>query len=738
MKEAKDTPSFYTFLLYLIGFILFLEWLYPASAIGDTSYLYLFVFYTVFCMGLTVLSPKWWLSLILKGIGLLLIIQELPLIKETFLSKPWFEFLGRDFWTNIQLLLSQEWYQLTPLFRSVLFLLVIWLMSYLIYYWFVVTKKFLLFVVLTIIYLSVMDTFTPYEADFAVVRTFFVSLIGLGFASFLKEINKESLTFNWRKRSYVWVIPLVIFVVFSAVIGYASPKYDPKWPDPVPFLKSAAGIGEDGEDDSIKMSGYSSKDADLGGPFIQDDSVVFEAIAPDEQYWRVDTKDIYTGKGWESSSMKVKKPARKGDLDLNIYDESTSGETNTAVLEFEEDAHIGYLPYPYEASTINAPDDIDIQYETLGAILSNKDNEVYDLNKYGITYKSPELNIKELQAADQNNAKPLEPQYYSVPDSLPDRVGELAQEITEPYETTYDKALAIEQYFGENDFVYEIEDVPIPDEDQDYVDQFLFETKQGYCDNYSTAMVVMLRTLGIPARWAKGFTAGEMVYDDVDIEEEAEEFDLPTHDQDYRMFEVRNLNAHSWVEVYFKNVGWVPFEPTQGFSNLVEFDEPEDSLEEDEEDDSQENELNVDDQEPIVPEHDEEDESDSGGGKSERNISPLYWLLLFIPIVAGLIVYQYRMNIQTWLIGKRLKRRHNEQTYQKAYLHLLTLLALNGYAHPPEQSLREYAKYIDRRYKTDEMGQLTHLYEKVLYTDQQVDGNEISQLWEDLVERVMT
>ncbi|MBM9834622.1 transglutaminase domain-containing protein, partial [Enterococcus faecalis] len=79
----------------------------------------------------------------------------------------------------------------------------------------------------------------------------------------------------------------------------------------------------------------------------------------------------------------------------------------------------------------------------------------------------------------------------------------------------------------------------------DYVDQFLFESQVGYCDNFSTAMVVLLRSLEIPARWAKGFSPGS-----------------PATENGITTYTVRNLNAHSWVEVYFDGYGWVPFEPT--------------------------------------------------------------------------------------------------------------------------------------------------------------------------------
>src|SRR5699024_10759867 len=129
----------------------------------------------------------------------------------------------------------------------------------------------------------------------------------------------------------------------------------------------------------------------------------------------------------------------------------------------------------------------------------------------------------------------------------------------------YYKTKAIEQYFNSNGFVYQISDVLIPDEDEDYVDQCLYETKAGYCDNYSTSMVVMLRTLDILARWVKGFTGGEKI-------DETEDANGNKRD----VYEITNANAHSWVEVYFPEAGWVPFEPTQGFSNETDFYEESD------------------------------------------------------------------------------------------------------------------------------------------------------------------
>ena len=141
-------------------------------------------------------------------------------------------------------------------------------------------------------------------------------------------------------------------------------------------------------------------------------------------------------------------------------------------------------------------------------------------------------------------------QYLQLPEQLPERVKELAETITENQESVYEKTKAIESYFGRNGFVYTQQDVAIPKAGDDYVDQFLFDTKKGYCDNFSTSMVVMLRSIDIPARWVKGFAPGESVL----------------NDDGEKVYQITNNEAHSWVEAYMPGVGWMPYEPTIGFN----------------------------------------------------------------------------------------------------------------------------------------------------------------------------
>ncbi|MFD2385787.1 transglutaminase-like domain-containing protein [Enterococcus rivorum] len=139
--------------------------------------------------------------------------------------------------------------------------------------------------------------------------------------------------------------------------------------------------------------------------------------------------------------------------------------------------------------------------------------------------------------------------------TMPTRINELATKLTKQEKNQYDKVKAIETYLRTTGgYRYSKIDTPYTPEDKDYVDYFLFESKIGYCDNYSSAMVILLRTLDIPSRWVKGFAPGERSYDSAAATNK---------------YTIRNSDAHSWPEVYFEGYGWIPFEPTPSFTNPI-------------------------------------------------------------------------------------------------------------------------------------------------------------------------
>ncbi|XWX04531.1 transglutaminaseTgpA domain-containing protein [Aggregatilineales bacterium SYSU G02658] len=127
--------------------------------------------------------------------------------------------------------------------------------------------------------------------------------------------------------------------------------------------------------------------------------------------------------------------------------------------------------------------------------------------------------------------------------ALSPRVVQLARSIVENARATtpYDQAKAIETWLRLN--IRYNEKIAAPPPDVDPVEWFLFVQREGYCTYYATAMATMLRSLGIPARMAAGFSQG-------------------TYDPAIGQFVVRERDAHTWVEVFFPGYGWIEFEPT--------------------------------------------------------------------------------------------------------------------------------------------------------------------------------
>jgi transglutaminase-like putative cysteine protease len=131
--------------------------------------------------------------------------------------------------------------------------------------------------------------------------------------------------------------------------------------------------------------------------------------------------------------------------------------------------------------------------------------------------------------------------YLEVPESTTERTRELADTLAASSASTYDTVRAFEAWIGAN-VVYDL-DAPRPADGVDAVDDFLFSSRRGFCEQIATALAVMLRTQGVPARLATGYLPGE-------------------RDRLSGVWKVRASDAHAWVEVWFPDTGWQAFDPT--------------------------------------------------------------------------------------------------------------------------------------------------------------------------------
>ncbi|WP_226035460.1 DUF4129 domain-containing transglutaminase family protein [Aquibacillus saliphilus] len=742
VRSSLNQSAVTQYIVYICGFLLFWEWLRPLESITDTGNLVLFVLYAAFCFFISMLKVNWWLSVPLKLSGIVILIDGLFLTEPIF-SSAWFHLWFLHLQFNLEMIVNRQWVDMTPLFRSLLFLLLLWTMSYLLYYWFVVAKRIFLFVLLTFIYITVLDTFTTYQADVAIVRTFIVSLVAMGISSFSREMDRESINYENTKNTITRIVPILVLIACLTIIGIILPKHEPKWADPVPYLTSTAeyaGVGGNGGDTVVQKAGYGENDSRLGGSFIQDYTPVFRAAVQESHYWRIETKDRYSGKGWESSEELNYQEQPAGEISLHLFQDTVDTTEKIAMVSFEADAHISKLVYPYGIQTVSS--NYRVQYlldQETEAIVGEGPEEEVLLNSYQLRYNYPSFSINQLMESGDNDPSDIQEKYLQLPENLPKRVGDLAERVVADDETRYDKVTTIEQYFNRNGFVYQTDEVSVPDQQEDYVDQFLFETKVGYCDNFSTSMVVMLRTLGIPARWVKGFTSGEMLVG------EDKPGGVPS---DMEVYEISNSNAHSWVEVYFPDVGWVPFEPTQGFSNPVDFYQEQDQTEETEtesvaeQDEEEENEEDFAGNFQDFPEDFEQELAGNSGAKNydtSRN-----WIVIIsgvvVLILASLSLYLTRYRFMSLMMIRKYKNKNGVVAAQKEYHYLLKLLDHKGYKREKGQTLREYARFVDRELQTTDMSRFTYFYERMIYRNEQdsSQNKQITELWENLIRQSLS
>lgn len=155
-------------------------------------------------------------------------------------------------------------------------------------------------------------------------------------------------------------------------------------------------------------------------------------------------------------------------------------------------------------------------------------------------YSDPHINdVMRLRGAGKNYPTWVKTYYLQLPATLDQRIPRLAEEVTRGATDNYEKVIAVESFL-KNNYRYELDTVHDP---KDPLADFIFEKKSGHCEYFASAMVIMLRTLGIPARLVNGFYGGEA--------------------NNYGEYVIlRKADAHSWVEVFFDGVGFATFDPT--------------------------------------------------------------------------------------------------------------------------------------------------------------------------------
>lgn len=346
-------------------------------------------------------------------------------------------------------------------------------------------------------------------------------------------------------------------------------------------------------DFSMSFSGYSDSGALGGGIFDSaSDTLYIRLGAPltDSIYLTGNTKNIYTGSAWKNdvSVPKELKPYRDYYLD--------AAELSYAVLRNgtyrEPDNYFIRNTYEvklldYRTSTLFAaaktnaifglsPSDMEFEEETDGYhferqmkrgtqyrvhfLQPNLGSEEFlqlteatpYLYDYGFT-SSPDFSLFRMYFSDLPQGADLDAllrlrreaiykNYTSLPDALPPRVIELANSLAEGKENAYEKMQAFEQYLRSLRYT---QTPAMPPKDRDVVDYFLFDSKEGYCTYFATALSVLGRCVGIPTRYVQGYCARAL--------------------NSYGEHTIRTDEAHAWTEAYIDGIGWIALDATPGY-----------------------------------------------------------------------------------------------------------------------------------------------------------------------------
>ena len=276
------------------------------------------------------------------------------------------------------------------------------------------------------------------------------------------------------------------------------------------------------------------------------DVVLFSVEAPPRPssgvryYWRGRTYDIWTGTDWQNNLTEV---ASFSPVEPNFILPNLGGRWE-ASFTFTALTNMPTIYSPAQPQWISRPGSVFLTAYPDGTTEVNRftvSPSIRPGEQYNATASVSDVTEAELRAAGTRYPSFITATYLEIPPSITRRTRDLAAEIAAPFDNPYDQVDAVTQWLREN-ITYQ-DTVPVPPQGRDIIDWLLFDLKEGFCNYYATSEIIMLRSLGIPARLAVGYAQGE-------------------RDPETGTFVVRQRDAHAWPEVYFPGYGWIEFEPT--------------------------------------------------------------------------------------------------------------------------------------------------------------------------------
>jgi transglutaminase-like putative cysteine protease len=336
-----------------------------------------------------------------------------------------------------------------------------------------------------------------------------------------------------------WLIP-TSFSSIQAVTDSWNSFYAPirdRLSNAVTSLNSSSAFGAGGYyyGDSLALG----RDASQGDTTVFTVQVLSSPEFTPRYYWRGRVYDVYSHGAWvDAPTPHLNFQPLDSYLKIPNADGRRYGE-----YEFTFQVPSQSLLYsPSQPVWVNKPGRIEViptGINIYDVLAWNAAPPIAMGNRYQVYASIAYPNILQLRSAGSDYPQGIKDRYLGIPEDVRPDVQALAEKITAVQNTPYDKAEAITNYLRSN--LEYSSSVAEPPAGIDPIVWVLFTYKKAFCNYYASAEVLMLRSIGIPARLAVGFAQGQ--------------YQNGTYD-------VRVHDAHAWPEVYFPNVGWIEFEPT--------------------------------------------------------------------------------------------------------------------------------------------------------------------------------
>lgn len=301
-----------------------------------------------------------------------------------------------------------------------------------------------------------------------------------------------------------------------------------------------------GEVDPDFYYGFNSKmNQNLRGEMVK--KIVMRVRSQSPGFWRVLAFDRYTGQGWEISreDKLVNVKRNRWSYQFFLGSAATNARTKKVIQTYRMVSELpNLLPVLSYPQQIYFPTQ-EIAIDPEGSVRSPV--TLLEGLTYTVISEVPYRERNLLGKASENYGENIKKQYLQVPPEIEEKVKQKAEAILAKSEkaivSAYEKALYLTQALKQQ---YQIQaELPFFQEDEDLVEAFLFRYQGGYPDHFATTLTIMLRSIGIPARLAVGFSSGQ--------------FNPFTG-----YYIVHNTDAHALVEVYFPQYGWFAFDPIPG------------------------------------------------------------------------------------------------------------------------------------------------------------------------------